>query len=139
MPDVRPLNEDKYKISKRKFLEVYLFCLQYYECLYELEKGVTTKGTGNMDGMPKGKGETSSSTEAIAIRRAELRRKCELVEQRVPDGKYFSGCKCGICLPMADKLCAQQTAKSLAEKAEGLFRQAHSLWKITKVDRKSVV
>ena len=81
MPDVRPLSEDKYKISKHKFLEVYHFCLQYHEWLDELEKGVTTKGTGNMDGMTKGKGETSSSTEAIAIRRAELRRKCELVEQ----------------------------------------------------------
>lgn len=81
MPDVRPLNEDKYKISKHKFLEVYHFCLQYHEWIDELEKGVTTKGTGNMDGMPKGKGETSSSTEALAIRRAELRRKCELVEQ----------------------------------------------------------
>ena len=31
---------------------------------------------------------------------------------RVPGGKYFSGCKCGICLPVADKLCAQQTAKN---------------------------
>lgn len=81
MPDVRPLNEDKYKISKHKFLEVYHFCLQYHEWLDELEKGVTTKGTGNMDGMPKGKGETSSSTEALAIRRHELKRKCELVEQ----------------------------------------------------------
>ena len=46
-----------------------------------------------------------------------------LVSGRVPDAKYFSGCKCGICLPPADKLCAQQTAKKLVEKAEGLFRQ----------------
>ena len=26
--------------------------------------------------------------------------------------KHFSGCKCGICSPMANKLCAQQTAKT---------------------------
>ena len=42
---------------------------------------------------------------------------------RVPGGKYFSGCKCGICMPTAYKLCAQQTAKRLAESPEGDFRQ----------------
>ncbi len=31
---------------------------------------------------------------------------------RVPGRKYISGCKCGICSPMANKLCAQQTAKT---------------------------
>ncbi|MFR6424341.1 MAG: hypothetical protein ACLUNO_01115, partial [Oscillospiraceae bacterium] len=29
--------------------------------------------------------------------------------------KYFSGCKCGICAPLAHKLCAQQTADLLSE------------------------
>ena len=30
---------------------------------------------------------------------------------RVPDRKYFSGCKCASCAPPAHKACAQQTAK----------------------------
>ena len=75
---------------------------------------------------------------------------------RVPDGKYFSGCKCGICMPLkgdpikrnalygerrsqktggisckgygtlffcTSTICAQQTAKRLAESPEGDFRQ----------------
>lgn len=81
MPNVRPINEDKYKISKHKFLQAYHYCLQYHEWLEELKKDITTTGTQTTDGMPKGKGELSSTTESIAIRRAELRRKCELVEQ----------------------------------------------------------
>ena len=43
---------------------------------------------------------------------------------RVPGGKYFSGCKCGICLPMANKLCAQQTAKTCRKAPTGDFRQS---------------
>lgn len=81
MPDVRPINEDKYKISKHKFLQAYHFCLQYHEWLDELGKEIITMGAQSLDDMPKGKGETSSATERIAIRRAELKRKCELVEQ----------------------------------------------------------
>ena len=40
---------------------------------------------------------------------------------RVPGGKYFSGCKCGICLPLADKLCAQQTAKYWRKRPKVFF------------------
>jgi hypothetical protein len=40
---------------------------------------------------------------------------------RVPDRKYFSGCKCGICLPQADKLCTQQTAKNWRKSPKGFF------------------
>ena len=40
---------------------------------------------------------------------------------RVPDGKYISGCKCGICTPKAYKLCAQQTAKTGEKPRKGLF------------------
>ena len=32
--------------------------------------------------------------------------------RRVRGRKHFSGCKCGICSPRANKLCAQQTAKT---------------------------
>ena len=40
---------------------------------------------------------------------------------RVPGGKYCSGCKCGICLPTADKLCAQQTAKNWRKRPKAFF------------------
>jgi len=35
--------------------------------------------------------------------------------------KYLSGCQCGICAPMAHKLCAQQTWGPLSEKTGGFF------------------
>ena len=40
---------------------------------------------------------------------------------RVPGGTYFSGCKCGICSPMANKLCARQTAKICRKSPKGFF------------------
>ena len=43
---------------------------------------------------------------------------------RVPDAKYISGCKCGICLLLADKLCTQQTAKNWRKAPKGDFRHA---------------
>ena len=42
--------------------------------------------------------------------------------RRVRGQKHLSGCKCGICLPTANKFCAQQTAKKLVESPEGDFR-----------------
>ena len=38
---------------------------------------------------------------------------------RVPGGKYFTGCKCGICSPRANKLCARQTAKICRKSPKG--------------------
>ena len=58
------------------------------------------------------------------FRASEKRNPEHFPSGRVPDGKYISGCKCGICTPRAYKLCAQQTAKKLAEKPVGVFRQA---------------
>ena len=40
---------------------------------------------------------------------------------RVPGRKHFSGCKCGICPPTGDKLCAQQTAKVCRKSLQGFF------------------
>ena len=40
---------------------------------------------------------------------------------RVPGRKYFSGCKCGICSPAANKLCAQQPAKPCQKAPQGFF------------------
>ena len=35
--------------------------------------------------------------------------------------KHISGCKCGICSPSANKLCAQQTAKIWRKAPKGIF------------------
>lgn len=80
MPDVRPMNEKKYGISKHKFLQAYHFCMQYNEWRDELKHlKITVK---SIDYSKERKGSaTGSATEQIAIKRAELQRKCELVEQ----------------------------------------------------------
>lgn len=80
MPDIRPINQDKYKISKHRFLELYHFCMQYQEWKDELKYLTDTVKSMDYSGEIKGIG-TGSPTEKLAIRRNELRRKCELIEQ----------------------------------------------------------
>lgn len=80
MPNVRALNKDKYKISKHRFAEVYHFCMQYNEWKDELKYRIDTVEGIELTDMPKAHG-GSDSTARLAIRRAELRHKCELVEQ----------------------------------------------------------
>ncbi len=81
MPDVRPMNEKKYEISKHRFLELYHFCMQYQEWKTELKfKKDTVKGMENTDGI-HGNGRVGSATEQLVIRRMKLREKCELIEQ----------------------------------------------------------
>ena len=46
---------------------------------------------------------------------------------RVPGRKYISGCKCGICSPMANKLCAQQTAKTGGKARRGFSTSSNPL------------
>ena len=80
MTKVRPLNKDKYEISKHRFLELYHFCLQYQEWKNELNHmqdtvkstgyGTTTAGSGG-----------DSATERLVIRREKLRKNCERIEQ----------------------------------------------------------
>lgn len=80
MPNVRPLNEKKYQISKHKFLELYHYCLQYNEWKDELKYKTDTVASPNYSGMPKGT-EQTNATEALAIRRSLLSNKCEVIEQ----------------------------------------------------------
>ncbi|MCI8582364.1 MAG: hypothetical protein HFH13_04435 [Dorea sp.] len=81
MPNVRPMNEKKYEISKHRFLELYHFCMQYQEWENKLKyEKDTVKGMGNMDGI-HGSGGMGSATEQLVIRRMRLREKCELIEQ----------------------------------------------------------
>lgn len=90
MPNIRPMNEKKYGISKHKFLQVYHFCMQYNEWKDELAyKTDTVKGIQLSD-MPKGTGH-GNATEDLAIRRALLCRNVELVEQTCmeADGELY--------------------------------------------------
>ena len=80
MPNVRPLNEEKYQISKRRFCELYNFCLQYNEWMEELKYKTNTVGGIVITDMPRGC-EKSDPTQALAVRRAELQRKCNLIRQ----------------------------------------------------------
>lgn len=80
MPDVRPINQDKYNISKHRFLELYHFCMQYQEWRDELKYCTDTVKGINYSAEIKGTG-TGNATEELAIRRDELKRKCELIEQ----------------------------------------------------------
>lgn len=79
MPNVRPLNK-KYNISDHRYQELRHFCMQYGEWKEELEtledtvKGISYSEKIKCNNM-------KSATEELAIRRAELREKCELVEQ----------------------------------------------------------
>lgn len=79
MPNVRSINQNKYGISKHKFLQVYHFCMQYNEWKDELQYKADTVKSIEITGMPKGSG-GENATEKLAIRRAELMKKCELIE-----------------------------------------------------------
>lgn len=81
MPDVRPINQKKYDISKNRFREVYYHCLQYPEWRSELQ--YLTDTVKAIEYGKEGKGSTpqGSATEALAIHRAELEDKCKLIEQ----------------------------------------------------------
>ena len=80
MPNVRSLNKDKYKISRHKFAEVYHFCMQYNEWKDELKYKTDTVKSVEITDMPMSQS-VGDATSDLACRRAELRWKCELVEQ----------------------------------------------------------
>lgn len=80
MGNVRPINEKKYDISKHRFLELYHFCMQYNEWKDELKYKTDTVKSIEVTDMPTSRG-SGNATASLAIRRAELQKKCELIEQ----------------------------------------------------------
>lgn len=70
----------RYGIGKNRFREVYYHCLQYNEWKSELEAKTDTVKGREYNGMPSGTG-SGNVTEALAIRRAQLRQKMEVIEQ----------------------------------------------------------
>jgi len=80
LPNVRPINEKKYQISKHRFCELYNFCLQYNEWRAELQNKTDSVRSTVITDMPVVHGK-SDSTQVLAMRRKELSDKCRLVEQ----------------------------------------------------------
>lgn len=78
--NIRPINHSKYGISKNRFRELYYWCLQYDEWLDELKYKTDTVKSIEITDMPVvhcG----SDATQRLAIRRAQLEKNCELIEQ----------------------------------------------------------
>lgn len=80
MPNERPINP-KYGISKHRFLELKHHCMQYQEWKSELASLTDTVKAIQYGQEGKGSPGQSSATEHLAIRRTDLQKKCELIEQ----------------------------------------------------------
>lgn len=82
MPHNRtPKPGSKYYLPKYKYKTVVNFCLQYHELKDEL-KAIDGWHSGSNDGMPHGTG-TSDPVANDAIRRAEIQKKIDIIEESV--------------------------------------------------------
>lgn len=77
---IRPLNHSKYGISRNRFRELYYWCLQYNEWKDELRYKTDTMRSIEITDMPTAHN-GSDATQQLAIRRVQLARNCELIEQ----------------------------------------------------------
>ena len=82
MPNVRPLNEKKYGISKHAFNTAYSYCLQYNDWVDELKTRLNTLKSPQITGMP-GSHSGKDATQELAERRAELTERMKKVEDTV--------------------------------------------------------
>lgn len=80
MPTERDINLDTYNISGNRYRELKYFCRQYREKQSRL-RSMTEIGSPAFDGNGGGLGRTSDRTADTAIKRAELQRDLELIEQ----------------------------------------------------------
>lgn len=77
----RKLRLDKYGISNKRYKELCGFCEQYPEWLEELKSNTDTVKSSSVSNMPASSSGSGDPTSALARRRAELRKRCELIEQ----------------------------------------------------------
>lgn len=99
MPNKRELKLDDYGISSKRYKELCGFCEQYREWKDELEFKKDTVKSKCITDMPLAtSGE--NATEALAIRRAELSSKCDVIESTAKQ---------------ADKVLYQYIIKSVTE------------------------
>ncbi len=80
MSNVRPINQNKYGISKKRFKELYYWCLQYGEWKDELKYKTDTAKSIQISGMPSAHN-TGDPTFQLVARREQLERNCKLIEQ----------------------------------------------------------
>ena len=82
MPHYRlPKENNQYYLPKYTFRTVVNFCFQYHE-LKEQLASIDGWHSGNNDGMPHGTG-TSDPVANDAIRRAEIQKKIDIIEESV--------------------------------------------------------
>lgn len=82
MPNVRPMNEKKYGISKNAFRTTYSYCLMYEEWKEKLMLEEQVLRSPQLTGLP-GAGETSDQTADAAIDRVDLENKITRIEETV--------------------------------------------------------
>ncbi len=82
MSNIRALDKKKYDISKHRYMELLHHCLQYPEWKEELKNQTHTVRSVNISDLPVSTVK-SNPTEELAIRRLQLRAKCEMIEQTV--------------------------------------------------------
>lgn len=80
MANKRELKLREYGISKKRYKELCGFCEQYPEWIEELKYKKDTMKSRIITDMPMGLN-IGKATEDLAIRREELKKKCELIEQ----------------------------------------------------------
>jgi hypothetical protein len=88
LPNRRNLKLSKYQINDDKYQELFYFCKQYNDRIYEINSlyGLTAP---NMDGMPKGN-LVGSQTESKAIRIERLKKENELIEQAAIEASPYT-------------------------------------------------
>ncbi len=84
MPDIRPINEKKYGISKYAFLMARAYSLRYNEWKEELRNMQAHLPSQRTD-IEHRKTGTTNPTEQMGTRRAELVTKIELIEETVEE------------------------------------------------------
>ena len=80
MGNTRPLNREKYGISKHRFRELYYWCLQYNEWKDELKYKSDAVKCIEISDMPASHS-SGDSTQQLAMRRVQLEQNCRLIEQ----------------------------------------------------------
>lgn len=80
MQNIRPLSQKKWGITKHAFYQAYHFALRYSEFKDILKYKTDTVRSKNMDGMPRGNG-NSDATQNLAIVRQQAAENCEKIER----------------------------------------------------------
>lgn len=87
MGSTRDLNLSKYKISDNKYRELKYYCLQYQEWKKEISSSSDAVKSPDISGSHGGK--IGDSTGSLAIKRVELKKKCETIEQAAAEANSF--------------------------------------------------